>query len=438
MKYFIGNNFLEYNDYKNATIEDCLNYCSTKSILGLDIETSRRYKKGLYPETHYKPGLDPYLSVICMLQIGDLDNQFVIDARVISLDFLKPILENPNILKVGHNLKFEGLHLYKNYEISLINVWDTMICERILYNGLNLSYSLESLSYRYLDSTKKVDQIDMFAESEDQIYDETLDELDLLDANFSFVIDKSIRLDFVEIGAKPFTQKQLDYACDDILMPLLIQKEQAKGRDINGELYLPTKGFLLENMFTQTLAKLELKGLTVDIQGWKNLYEVNRVKRLEIKELLNNFIIKHYPQFASQMNLFSPEPTCSIEWESSKQVIDFFKHLGICPREFSKQTKRVEYTVGAKSLFRLLKNENKDFFYKTVLQDFQGKDDYQSLIINYLIYKKYQLLTTTFGLEWLNWIHPVTHKVHTSFKQLLNTGRMASANPNLLLRVFYK
>lgn len=430
MKYFIGNNFLEYENYQNSTIEDCLTYCSTQTILGLDIETSRRFKKGMFPETHYKPGLDPYLSRICMLQIGDLENQFVIDARVVPLDFLKPILESKTILKVGHNLKFEGLHIYKNYQISLVNVWDTMICERVLYNGLNLSYSLEALSYRYLDSTKKVQQVEMFAPVDSFEELEDLDELSLLDADFSFVIDKSIRLDFVEIGDKPFTQRQLDYACDDILMPLLIQREQVKGREITGEHYLPTKGFLVENAFTQTLAKIELKGLTVNTQGWQELYKVNMKRRLEIKEFLNQFIIKHYPKFANQMNLFSPEPTCSIEWESSKQVIELFKHLKICPKEFSKQTKQVEYTVGAKSLFRLLKNENKDFFYKAEVQEFQNKEDYQALIINYLIYKKYQLLTTTFGLEWLNWIHPITHKVHTSFRQLMNTGRMASSNPN--------
>ncbi len=75
MIYFIG------KDKKDCTIEFIYNYLINKTVIGVDIETTRKYKKNKYREDIYKPGLDPYVSKICMLQIGDLDNQFIIDVR---------------------------------------------------------------------------------------------------------------------------------------------------------------------------------------------------------------------------------------------------------------------------------------------------------------------------------------------------------------------
>lgn len=438
MKYYIGNNIIEYDNYKNVTIEDCYNYCKDKKILGLDIETSRNIKKNLYDETKFSPGLDPWLSRICMLQIGDLDNQFVIDTRVINIYILKEILESKEILKVGHNLSFEFKHLYINKGIQLCNVWDTMICDKILYNGMRISYSLENLAYRYLNAEKVIKNPSLFLEDSEFEYikddvDYELDLIDSIESSTKFKIDKSIRLDFVEIGDKPFTQSQLNYATDDILMPLLIKQIQEKGRRISeDDFYCPELGFKLENAFSLVAAKIELKGLRVDSENWLKLYDENLKKRYEVKKVLNDFVIANYSKFANQMNLFSPEPSCRIEWESSKQVVEFFKYLGFCPREFSKQTGKVEDTVGAKVLYTLLTNENKDNFIFNKLPETILKDDNnQSLILTYLIYKKYQLLTTTFGKDWLLNIHPVTKRIHTRFNTLLNTGRMASFNVNL-------
>lgn len=437
MKYWIGKN--EYKDYKKASLEDCLNYCRSKSVLGLDIETSRNCKKNLYNEQLFSPGLDPWLTKICMLQIGDLENQFVIDVRDVDISPLKEIIESDKILKVGHNLKFEFKHLYIGYGMQLTNVWDTMVCEKVLYNGYHMSFSLENLAYRYLNAEKVNNNPSLFDSKDDDHFDfdDFFSELDLIDSigkEPSFKIDKSIRLDFVEIGDKPFTQAQLDYATDDIIMPLLIRDKQKEGIWVTDtDHYKPDLGFRLENAFSLVAAKIELKGLKVNIEGWKELYEKNIKVRYDIKKMLDDFVINNYPTFANQLNLFEENPTCSIEWESSQQVVKFFKYLGFCPREYSKQTKKIDYTVGAKALIKLLRPENKDNFFEMNIPENIVKDDNnQSLILTYLLYKKYQLLTTTFGLEWLKYIHPITGRVHTNFKTMLNTGRMASTNPNLV------
>jgi len=97
-----------------TSMEDCVNYLKNKEVLSLDIETTRKYN-GKYGD---KEGLDPYLSKIVMLQIGDKNTQFVIDVRTVDIKLLYPVLVNPNVLLVGQNIKFEYKHLLHNYNIS--------------------------------------------------------------------------------------------------------------------------------------------------------------------------------------------------------------------------------------------------------------------------------------------------------------------------------
>ena len=49
-----------------STIEDLVEYCSSKSELAVDTEGT---------------GLDPHVSKIVTIQIGDLETQFVVDVR---------------------------------------------------------------------------------------------------------------------------------------------------------------------------------------------------------------------------------------------------------------------------------------------------------------------------------------------------------------------
>lgn len=48
-----------------------------------------------------------------------------------------------------------------------------------------------------------------------------------------------------------------------------------------------------------------------------------------------------------------------------------------------------------------------------------------------LEYRKDQKLISTYGETLLEKIHPMTGRLHTSFKQMVSTGRMSSSNPNL-------
>lgn len=428
MIYYIGNSL--FNDFSTSTIEECVSYLNTQTTIGVDIETGRKYPKGLYREDIYQPGLDPYLSRIVMIQIGTLEKVFVIDARVIDCSFLKDILENPNILKVGHNLKFEGKHFLHNYKCSIVNVWDTMIVEKVLYNGLPLSFSLKALMNRYLN-TVSVEDINLFSEEEEVFEEEfVIDDLDLLEHKEKPIkyVDKSIRLGFIDIGDNPFSKTQIEYGVEDVFAPLQIYEIQKKGRVIQDELYKPELGFRLENKMTQVLAHIETTGMSIDNTQWKELAVYNKQIYINRLEKLNTYVEKTCPTFSSKIDLFTTKPICTIQWSSSKQVIEYFRYLGFCPKEKSKQTKKLEWTVGAKALFNLLSNNSRDLFYAN--QDTEIIDN-ESLILNYLLMKKSEQSYTTFGEDWLKYIHPITFKVHTSFNQYMNTSRLSSINPNL-------
>ena len=91
MIYTIGIDSM-FSTFEKATIEQAVEYCSSKSILGVDTETT---------------GLDFIDDKMIMFQIGDDIDQFVLDTRVISIIAFKDILESKTITKILHNAKFD-------------------------------------------------------------------------------------------------------------------------------------------------------------------------------------------------------------------------------------------------------------------------------------------------------------------------------------------
>lgn len=407
MIYFVGN-----SNYKNkATIKQCFAYCVTKKLLGLDIETTSKYKKNTYNESEYKPGLDPYMSKICMLQIGDIKNQYVIDTRVVDISLLKPLLTS-NILFVGHYLKFEYMHIKHNYNIILNKTYDTMLAEQIIYNGLGkakdnpdgLRFSLEALCNRYLGIKKE--ENNLFNQNEED--EET--------------IDKSTRLGFINIGNRDFTDKEIEYGAKDIEYPLLIKQIQEKHS------YFPKECLKLEFQFQKVLGDIELRGIGFDKNLWIQTYESKIPIFNRRLNKLNNYIKTNYLNFCNTPDLFDNTLECNILWSSPDQVIQLLKYLKVCPKEKSKQTKKLEWTCGAKSLVKIIPRNLKELYEKDIETDIA---DTNTLILNYLLLNKSKQCITTFGEEWLKNIHPITNRIHTSYTQILNTGRISSRSPNL-------
>lgn len=376
--YFIGN--INYTEFKSSTIDECYNYLKNKSLISLDIETTHKFGGQYRGE-----GLNPYLSKIVMLQIGDLNRQYVIDYRVIDVNKLMSLLTSPNITIVGQNIKFEYLHILHNEGIRINKLYDTMIVEQILFNGLNPEASLRALNEKYLN----------------------------------IIVNKSIRLEFATIGNKPFTINQIKYGAEDVLYPLKIREFQLKDaikKDI-------TNCISLEMLFIEVLGDIEYKGMNFDTKVWTDTYNKNLAEYKSILLELDDYVLTNYKNsdfVDKQYDMFSDERKTTISWTSSKQVIKFFDYLNICPKEVSKTTGNLSFTVNAKVLSASLFTINKD-------KPQQEKD----LLLKYLKFKQQEQSCTIFGVAFFKYINPVTNRLHSNFRQILNTGRISSVNPNL-------
>src|SRR5690606_28529407 len=144
---------------------------------------------------------------IVMFQIGTLERQYIIDYRSRNLGKLVEILENKDILKVGHNLKFEYQHILHNNKVRINNMYDTQIVEQIIYCGL------DQYTFKIPGKNEEVKRFSL--EALDYIY-------------LKKVVQKKTRLEFLKIGSKPFTKSQIYYGAEDIYNPLLIREQQLK------------------------------------------------------------------------------------------------------------------------------------------------------------------------------------------------------------------
>jgi len=336
-----------------------------------------------------------------MLQIGDENTQFIIDVRTIDIQKLYSILTNPSILLVGHNLKFEYKHLLHAYGIKINNLYDTMLAEQILFNGVEFNkarikqpdskfkdydgFSLEDLIFRYLKKT----------------------------------VNKNTRLEFLNIKESQFTLRQINYGAEDILLPLLIRNLQLKG--IEEKTLQRTLD--LEFKYLPVLGNMELNGMHFNKDRWKEAYDFNFPIYQIAKEELSFFVISNYntSKFVDkQLNLFSNDFKCTINWTSPQQVIEFFKYLGICTEEISKSTGKLTYTVNAKVVSA------------SMLGVFKNADNITKTFMNkYLKFKEAEQSVTTFGIKFFKYINPITNRVHSNYKQIVKTGRSSSSNPNL-------
>ncbi len=115
-------------------IESAFARLSKAARVGCDTETS---------------GLSAKNSRIFSVQFSDGDfNALVPLSEGVDLGPLAEILENPNIVKIFHNARFD-LEFLNAYGFRVQNIFDTMIAEKILTRGAGQSANLAETLYRY-------------------------------------------------------------------------------------------------------------------------------------------------------------------------------------------------------------------------------------------------------------------------------------------------
>ena len=312
-------------------------------------------------------GFDPYTKRLISAQFGDGINQYVVDCKTVCICKYKELLESKEIIM--HNAKFDLQFLY-HQEIVPAKVYDTFLVERILYTGDHRRrLALDAVCYEYCKKD----------------------------------MDKSVR---GVIHKEGLSTRVIKYAAEDVMYLHEIKRKQ----EIQIERKALERTVSLDNKYVRVLAYIEYSGSYLDTEMWKKKCEEDMVNMKSIKDLLDGHIMENmdkYPEFINrQLTLFDEGVSCNINWNSEKQVVPFMKKIGVKTQ---------------------IKDRNTGLFKDSVDKKVLGsqKDKFEIVKI-YLKYKEYQKEVSTYGENWFSYINPITQRIHTNYRQIMNTGRLSS------------
>ena len=341
---------------------------------GIDI-LKKEPELGLDTETE---GLDCYTKGLLLLQIGIEKFQVVFD--ISSYDGkippeLRDYLNTTETLFILQNAKFDLKFLF-HQKVLIRKLYDTMLAETILTNGLQYSgRDLATLSEKYCGE----------------------------------YLDKTVRGEIITTG---LSDRVIAYGAKDVQnLPQIKRKQLAAATELN-----LLNAINLDNSFVVVLAYIEYCGIKLDFEKW-HVRTVESMKDVvELKIQLEEQLWKDgkYKYFSGMTDIWTGKQDCTINWASPKQVIALFKDYGI--NVILKDKGVDKETVDAKVI-----EPQKDKF---------------TILPPYLKYKEKQTEISTFGDSWKAKISSVTGRIHTTFKQLMDTGRLSCGDkrdgtPNL-------
>lgn len=366
--------------YKCITVEESFEVLNSLSIVGLDTETT---------------GTEIWTGRLLLLQLGNKENQVVIDCTTIDINQYKGYLES-NRLFIIHNAKFDLRWLYKEH-IVVRNVYDTYLGEKILFLGFPpgiVSLSLQACCDRYL-----------------HVY-----------------LDKTVR-GKIHAGV---TEEVIVYAANDVVYLEDIMNAQMKIIAQRGQ----QNALEIENKFVRVLAYIEFCGIKLDPSRWKAKMVKDEDRLRVAEQKLNDWVVKYVldkddPSLIqrnydshkkgkptklkesvyvvipapSLFSEFDTGPQCIINWSSSKQVIRLFKELGFDLLVKDKKTGKMKESVESKYI--------------------EMQKDKSDIVPLYLEYSAAFKVVTSFGQNFLDAINPITQRIHPTFNQMMDTGRLS-------------
>lgn len=366
--------------YKCISVEESLEILEYLRIVGLDTETT---------------GTEIWQGKLLTLQLGNKENQVVIDCTTIDIKQYKDYLESDRLFII-HNAKFDLRWLYKEH-IVVRNVYDTYLAEKILFLGFPpgiVSLSLQACCNRYLN-----------------VY-----------------LDKTVR---GQIHAG-MTEEVIVYAANDVvhledIMNLQTVRINARGQSV---------ALSIENEFVRVLAYIEFCGIKLDPVKWKAKMAKDAERLKVTEQRLNDWVInyvmeKNDPSLIARnydpskkgksvklpdnvcvviptpslFSEFDTGPQCVINWNSSKQVIKLFEELGFDLLVKDKKTGKMKKSVESKFI--------------------ELQADKSTIVPLYLEYSAAFKVVTSFGQNFLDAINPVTGRIHPTFNQMMDTGRLS-------------
>lgn len=213
--------------------------------------------------------------------------------------------------------------------------------------------------------------------------------------NLGHLVSKYLHLDMPKDIATSFSdynqeyqEYQLRYAANDVVVLREIYNQQMLKLKQDGLM----RAMKLEFEFIKPLVEMELNGMLLDLPEWYKILDSMTVERdklhIQLSDMFNRTMDQETLFGVSLMNLDSPV-----------QLVKSLNNMGIA--------------VNSTDIKELNKYKN------------------EPVVKLLLEYRKYEKFITTYGDKMIGRIHPNTGRLHTTFKQMVDTGRLSSANPNM-------
>lgn len=340
-------------------------------------------------------GLDPFLDKVILLQLGTKYKQYVFDVFRVGEKRITELLVELNAEDytfIFHNAKFDLKMLRTNFGVTLNKYICTWVMATLLHKGnKSMGNGLAACLDKYL----------------------------------GIKMDKEQQTTF--IGMKlgdTFTQEQINYAALDV----------AHMDDLNNKLesYLNKRGMgqlsNMENFTVAAMVELELSGVYLDREMWLAVEKKAKGRLDAAREALNGLVVKHSK--IVQTDLFN-EPM--INYGSPKQLQPVLEEILEVPLTGTGEPElaKVNSTIKAERV-KLEKalSEKEDEAKSKRLKQVKTKLEFIETLLNF---REASKKVSTYGRSFLEkYVHPKTGRIHSDFKQLgADTGRMASANPNM-------
>lgn len=315
--------------------------------------------------------LDPHRGLIRLIQLNIDNTTYVVDMFKIKdhRAFTDALREFKGIF-VGQNLGFEAKWLYKHYRVEVSRVFDTWRADCLIYNGKQeIKHDLYSIWKRHLDQDPQ--------------------------AADKQVIDWSGEL----------TKADYDYAAEDVLYLLDLRDVLKKVLAENGLNEIA----LIEFNVVLPEALVTLNGFGFDKEAWLKLADKNKVDMLKYEGEL----LRELPSPTGQIGLFGYDMKFNLD--SNQQLLASLRKLGIKERVKNEETGKVEILPLQSTGEMVLAGHVADYPIISKILDYRQKATYIKM----------------FGPNYIEYINPITGRIHASAYPFTGAGRYAFSDPNL-------
>lgn len=383
------------------------------AVLGVDLETT---------------GLNPINNNLLSITLSD-GNDAWIWLSIHDLKKLKPLLLDPEVIKVVHNGSFDLLWIKHKLGIDVVNVWDTLLVEKVITAGKELPASL----------------------------------YDVLARRMGVILDKPIREEFIEhpgFAKKPITPRQITYMTEDVIfLPELREKQLADIYEADLQRVID-----LELAVLPIIVNLEYYGVKLDVEKWWEYQE--RIKE-KIQEIESNLVLLLGEKYELSVErtrkgqkVVEQIPVENIKWNSPSQMkalLNGFDLTTIGRKRLTKEEKEalekagidypedgkitVDYLALLRSYGKKAEKIIKNLSPKKHIFDSTGEPalvaylevGIDQLAVDFIhLLLEHRTWSKMAGWGYDGYVNPTTGKVHPNWRQLgADTGRLSCGDPNL-------